>query len=329
MSKSPLILEIAEERHRSWFQACAQVAQTLPENPQWNAKNFYGIVGDLKEKNAGELRQYFEKRPGLAWKLSKLYLTEGIAQGEGYQSCAALSFSTFLTQQKLLNPKDLVCDIGTGVGTIPGALGLVNAHGFDRIPEFLEVCRRLDEKLEKSDNRYWCQDIFDPWQTSSLYEHLILGLVLHQFQHASQFSHFFTQTFSHLTDQGSLWITLPSNTIASSSRFFEFLEAFENNGFQPVLEHCGLVRSQDETEALFWMFLFRFQKKNAFSRSDQKFPSMEVFKQKESRAHKRERIRLSVFSPTAVRHQRFCFFPASLLQGYSEEFNYFGVKKIL
>lgn len=316
-----MFFEVSFQPHQAWFQACENVAQNLVVDLRWEAKNFYGLLGDIKEKSTPELQHYFQKRPGLALKLGQLYLKQGIQKGAGYQSCAALALESFLQNRQLFHPKDSALDVGTGIGTIPGALGLTQVSAFDRIPEFLFICQQVDQQLGKNSNVYWCQDMFLPWTTRKQYRHIFLGLVLHQINDEEALRHILYEAYSHLEPQGNLWITLPSNTIGSKESFLQLIQALDATGFFTEKEQSGLICSLEETDSFFWMFLIQCRPDHFFSKKSP-LPIFSQLKYREDRAKKRERIRRSNFSPTETLHTRFRFISWLEMQTDSVEWNY-------
>jgi hypothetical protein len=328
-------IELDYTHYNAWFEACTQVA-TLREKSLWEHKNFYGILGDIKEKTTEELREYFEKRPGLSSYFARLYLTEGIGGGAGYQSCAALVFAQWAKQLGLFKITDRFLDIGTGVGTLPFALNAEEVHGFDRIFELVQVCQEIATLLKKKQHFYWCQDFLEPWALApeQKYSHLCLGLVLHQLRDSLALFHLLRESFQALLPHGNLYITLPAQMIGSRSAYQFLMNALEACGFVPHQNHCGMIFSSDfSARSFFWMFVFHLEKhgRSFLSHSPSFLPVMSTLKLRQTRGKKRERIRLAVLAePQETLHSVFRFISGSALCALTldQEWDYYHLKNI-
>jgi SAM-dependent methyltransferase len=274
MSKSPVTRE-------QWFSACEQAAALLsPQVPDcYRSRTFSGIIGDIKALPSRKALSLYTRKKGLGLQYAVQYLATGIDRGRGYQACAATALADVLNGTNALNRTvipakavihsihpagtahcDVHCfdgrvlDVGCAVGVTAGILELERVTGFDLFPDLVRAAASVDRIAGKR-NVYVVADMNRDWPFGQNFDAVVAGLVCHHLKTQAEVASFFRNANRVLVPGGSLVLTFPAGSIATARILETICRGLETFGFGIDEKRTGLVRSTDDTESLFWMFV--------------------------------------------------------------------------
>ena len=292
----------------TWYQACKTVAKrlkrTIPE--PYRTRTFAGIIGDIKVLSSKKALALISRKKGLGTQYAALYLTTGIDEGKGYQACASEALASVLGKRTAKIITGHILDVGCAVGVTAGILSLEHVIGFDLFIDLVLTARSIDDVTGRR-NRYLVADMTKEWPFQPSFDTVVCGLVGHHLKTQRDCVSFFSEANRVLKPSGSLVLTLPSGTVATTSNLLDIVHALELFGFRIDREQSGLVLSQDSAHSLFWMFLIIAEKISSdtdtvFVQPDFAFPAFRIPVPREKKG---ERVKKTRRSARRVRHTQF------------------------
>lgn len=299
---------LIHQKRISWYKACEKAAEILIERvpEHYRSRTFSGIIGDIKALSPKKALSLLSRKKGLGIQYARLYMTDGIDNGFGYQACASEAVSAHLADKQLLDGD--ILDVGCAVGVSGGVLGIESLTAFDLFPDIVYGACLIDS-ITGADNHYAVADMTRPWPFRTAFDTVIAGLVCHHLKEQISVHNFFTEAGSALKLNGTLLITLPSGSIAYARQLNELSAALSTYGFEVDNDQSGIIVSTDSDHSLFWMFLLKVKKvrnqgAEVFIRKDFGFHEL---KTPVTRVVKAEKARQTVTAKRRTRHTRFTF----------------------
>ncbi len=296
-------------RRREWYAACENAAKILSEQvPEYyRNRSFSGIIGDIKVLSSRKALSLLSRKKGLGVQYSRLYLTQGIDQGYGYQACASEALYSFLDDMQIF--KGRILDAGCAIGVSAGVLSLDSIYGFDLFPDIVKTARLVDS-LGATNHKYTVADMTKTWPYATSFDTVIAGLVCHHLKEQPDVYTFFYEANRVMNHGGHFIITLPSGTVATASQFQKLIESLQGFGFQPLPEKCGMILSLDNTQSTFWSFIITAEKTGPVCSSSfyhDKFSFTDI-KTPVSRTVKADKARRTAVSSRKTKHSSFVHF---------------------
>jgi SAM-dependent methyltransferase len=306
----------------SWYSACEETAAIIDRQaPEaYRSRTFSGIIGDIKALSPKKAQSLFARKKGLGAQYARLYLTNGIDRGRGYQACASEALGFVLGRKKDEILRGKILDAGCAVGVTAGVLSLSQVTGFDLFPDLLRAAKLIDSLTGKS-HAYAAADMTCDWPFSSSFDSVVCGLVCHHLKEQSGILSFFSSANRVLRPGGSLVVTLPSGSVSSAWQLENLMNAMELFGFTPENDLCGMTLSTDYPQSLFWMFTLVLRKTGQSKSSVFIYPGFGFpeYRTPVSREEKGSQARSTVKKRHKVRHRSFRFMNLDELKKMSGE----------
>ena len=106
----------------NWYEACGiiagQLGSAVPES--YRSRTFPGIIGDIKALPSRKALSLIGRKKGLGVQYARLYLSEGIDGGRGYQACASEALEAVLGDRRHRIIRGDILDAGCAVGVTAG-----------------------------------------------------------------------------------------------------------------------------------------------------------------------------------------------------------------
>lgn len=296
------------ESRLNWYHACDAVAAELEQRvpPPYRSRTFSGLIGDIKALSPRKALSLYARKKGMGLQYAAEYLRTGIDHGRGYQACAATALHAVLESRRHSPIGGQVLDVGCAVGVTAGVLGLEQVVGFDLFGDLLHAAQGIDS-LTGAGHRYVTADMTNGWPFACIFDTVVCGLVCHHLKTQETVAQFFRSANRVLKPGGSLIITLPAGSVATTTDLQVILSGLASFGFDHDPALTGLIRSDDDPHALFWMFLICATKRSDPYEGpfvDQTF-SFASLRTPVPRTVKGDRARQTVQQSRQIHHDRF------------------------
>ncbi|MBT4483689.1 MAG: class I SAM-dependent methyltransferase [Candidatus Latescibacteria bacterium] len=247
----------------NWYMACNRasliIGGKIPE--VYRSRTFSGILGDIKALSPKKALSLINRKKGLGLQYAYLYLTCGIDNGRGDQTCAAEALTYLLKKKRNNIVRGNVLDVGCAVGVAAGVLGIEKIIGFDLFYDLLYTARIVDS-FSGANHSYITADMTKTWPFERCFDTVLCGLVCHHLKEQPDLITFFSEANRVLKPGGSLVITLPSGTVSTLPQMSKLVEALETFGFLVDQNLSGMALSTDSSLSLFWMFVIIARKES-------------------------------------------------------------------